>query len=564
MRYRFLAGIFLATLGAVIAQPLRTPDGQLWAGTTFQLRASASLSGRVVAISAPAQVSVGQVAQWTLRYESSPLLSTAGEDWFVVALTNRGNGVDTLSLKLPVEEGPDTTPWQRALFMQTEPGRTFSQATPVTDFSAPVAPGEVGRFFIRVRPPSDRNTDGIFLNFAATSLANPQVNHSAPMAAGNNTTIGTQISYTTSTGSPILVSPYLIEGRLWWIQQSGTIARVMSTPQPINQAGTFSNNVRSEARIFEFAPSKNNAIVSGRWFIVSQQGELGILFMNLLTGDARIFPHQINLPQEFRLNPQVPIVGLANTLYYVDQSGRVCMLDPISWIVSVVPPTSDSPVVALKPLRNGDLLTARANGRFDILRGSSPVWANLRLPNSNAQPVLGADYSQNGTYLFVCAPNALSAWNTQRRKWDWRWSPSTPLVSEPLYSPELDAVLVVDAEGVLHAFDSASGNPLPIYPQPVFEKVSLERAHLKIITRQDRGVPYVYVAGQANDGKACISLVTLFNPLNRFRFESPASADLGESLIHTGDGNNDFLFGWVYRGGAGDSERGAFYGFRLR
>ncbi len=382
MRYWFLAGTYLTALCAVYAQSFRTPDGQLWAGTTFQLRATASILGQTVAMSPPAQVTVGQIAQWQIGYESSPLLSASGEDWFVLFVTNSGNGVDSLRLNLLADEGPNTTPWQWALFEQTEPDRTFSQGSAISESCVPVMPGERRRMFLRARPPSDRNTDGAFLSLQGNSLLNSQVQVSAPMAAGLNAPIGTQISYNTSTGSPILVSPYLMEGRLWWIQRSFTIARVMSTPQPITQTGTFSNNVRSEARIFDFVPTWNNTIVAGRWFVVSEQGELGMFFLEHLGGDARIYPVRVPLPQEAPLNPNAPIVSSAGAVYYVDQSGRVCLLDPVSWQVQVLPPTSASPVISLKTLRDGSVVAIRSNGRFDIIQGATTILANLRIPNS--------------------------------------------------------------------------------------------------------------------------------------------------------------------------------------
>ncbi len=77
---------------------LRTPNGLLWAGTAFQLRAIATANNTLVAQSDAAQVRVGQVVRWQWRLESEHALSVPqGTDAvFRVRVVNDGNGWDNL------------------------------------------------------------------------------------------------------------------------------------------------------------------------------------------------------------------------------------------------------------------------------------------------------------------------------------------------------------------------------------------------------------------------------------------------------------------------------------
>jgi hypothetical protein len=75
-----LWGAVVATLGSaynadVSSGAPRTPNGTLWAGTAFQLRASATANNTLVAQSDAAQVRVGQVVRWQWQLESPNALS---------------------------------------------------------------------------------------------------------------------------------------------------------------------------------------------------------------------------------------------------------------------------------------------------------------------------------------------------------------------------------------------------------------------------------------------------------------------------------------------------------
>ncbi|GIV11898.1 MAG: hypothetical protein KatS3mg021_0180 [Fimbriimonadales bacterium] len=126
MRQWALAG-WLACATMLWAQQVpRTPSGELWAGTTLQLRAAVvNSSGSAVALSNPAEVRVRQVVRWRVEYESLPYGTTDRDAWFALLVQNRGNGYDTLLPKLNTLEAPDATPWQITLYEQLTPDQSF-------------------------------------------------------------------------------------------------------------------------------------------------------------------------------------------------------------------------------------------------------------------------------------------------------------------------------------------------------------------------------------------------------------------------------------------------------
>jgi hypothetical protein len=96
----------------------RTPNGMLWAGTTFQLRACATANNLLVAQSGVAQVQVGQVIRWQWRLESENALSVPqGTDAvFRVRVVNDGNGWDNLTFGLARYEIEQQQNWTIELF----------------------------------------------------------------------------------------------------------------------------------------------------------------------------------------------------------------------------------------------------------------------------------------------------------------------------------------------------------------------------------------------------------------------------------------------------------------
>ena len=166
MRYLYICGLLAGMIGAGVAQPARTPDGTLWAGTTFSLRATATTGNQIVRLSNESNVSVGAIIQWRVVQESVPAQTIPGsEGWFTLLLTNRSNTVDALNLRLKSYESGDVAPWSFAMYEQREDGSGFNNGNFLTEATWVFMPGETRRLFIRANPPGNRNTDGALLNW---------------------------------------------------------------------------------------------------------------------------------------------------------------------------------------------------------------------------------------------------------------------------------------------------------------------------------------------------------------------------------------------------------------
>jgi hypothetical protein len=144
MRVLLFGGLLAGICVKGVAQPLRTPDGMLWAGSTFSLRAVATTQdGRPLSVSNQATVTVGEVIRWRVAVESEPALTIpSSEGWFTLLIQNRGNAVDALNLRLKVNESADASPWSVALFEQREDGSGFNSGHLLTDATSPLMPGE--------------------------------------------------------------------------------------------------------------------------------------------------------------------------------------------------------------------------------------------------------------------------------------------------------------------------------------------------------------------------------------------------------------------------------------
>ncbi|MCX7993256.1 MAG: hypothetical protein N2651_06260, partial [Fimbriimonadales bacterium] len=150
----------------------RTPNGMLWAGTTFQLRASVSMNNQPVALSSEAQVRVGQVIRWQWQLESPTGQSVPqGTDaLFRVRVVNDGNGWDNLVFGLTQSEIENTNHWSVALFEDIARSGQISGSRQISDAGSLLPPGDDMLYFVRMRPPgSSIPTDGAWSSMAAST-----------------------------------------------------------------------------------------------------------------------------------------------------------------------------------------------------------------------------------------------------------------------------------------------------------------------------------------------------------------------------------------------------------
>ncbi len=563
---RVLAGIGLsASMGILFAQAMRTPDGMLWAGTTFTLRAMVtSASGTPLALSEAVQVRVGQIVRWQWEYESLPYLTAPSEGWFTLLARNKGNGADALRLKLSTSEGVDTSPWQTALYEQLIEDRLFRDASPIDGQTTPFMPSEVRRLFIRLRPPSDRNTDGIFLSLSAQSVLNNRALPPLEFVAGAETQIWQHTGASTWSNYPLVAAPQLLNGRLFWIATDGTTVRFFSTPQPLSTESTFQNNTRFEANLRGIAPAGGSAVIGNRWYLTSTSGLIAWFDWTQATNGANVNVRWLYFPRDMMANPDLPLISDGFRLYYALPTHHLGVYNPADETLNTLLLANPNPIVRLQELPGRLIFIGRENGVFDLVWWGMVMVTGVQLNGSGH--IVGAALDERRGNLIVARGNRIGCYSLFSGRWLWVTETDAPLVSVPATDAKTDAVYALTRDGWLYAFDLATGRGCLFYPQPLITEAPVVSASLRVVSRTDRKVPYLYIAAQLETVgtlQTRVFHITATNPFNRFYNTSVVDgAVLGEGLLLTGATPTDLLLVWCWRGGEGN--RGRFYGFRLR
>lgn len=564
MRYLAVCGLLAGILGAGVAQPARTPDGTLWAGTTFSLRATATIGDRTVHVSNEANVSVGAVIQWRVIQESSPAQTVSGsEGWFTLLLTNRSNAVDALNLRLKSFESDDATPWRFTMFEQREDGSGFSNGNLVTESTSVFMPGETRRLFVRAHPPGNRNTDGALLNWLGFSQRKPSLFFQREFAVGVETPQGAHTSAATPANHQIIGEPALIQGRLYWLTWDGMLLRLYRTPNPLSANTTFSNNVSLEARISMPAPTHSTVLIGDRWYLLTQSGRLLFFSLSQAQGGTTISAQVVNLPEGVSPNPNLPLIQVDDYLAFADMQNRIWLVHSISHTITQVPSFSAQPVTVLSPLQGNFFAVGRRDGRVDIYWDAVPVLQGLRVPNAANQPIRFI-----GLYdavMTVVAGNTLGAYRSDIAKWLWSYTLDSPAVAPPVCDLREGRCYVLTESGLLYGIELWRGALAPLYPQPLFSGVGVSRAALSCVARSDRRVSYLYLQAQRTDGSVRTLFITAANPLNRFVFPTTlTNTPIGTRWLFTETTSQGLAISWVSSGAGSDATRGAFYGFLLR
>jgi hypothetical protein len=253
---------------------LRTPNGMLWAGTTFQLRASATANSNLVAQSDAAQVRVGQVVRWQWRLESEHALSVPqGTDAvFRVRVVNDGNGWDNLTFGLARYEVERQQSWTVDLFENRAGDGQVSGSPSVNGAGSPIPPGGDMLYLVRMRPPSSSiPTDGASSQLLATPNGATQAQVLGEFMAGvvRSASVSARAgSYSSHTN---FVPATLYQGRLFWM---GTVpdtneTRVFFTSAPVNetQGSTLGNERIAYGRTLRnFRPMGFSVVLGDGWF----------------------------------------------------------------------------------------------------------------------------------------------------------------------------------------------------------------------------------------------------------------------------------------------------------
>jgi hypothetical protein len=565
MRVLLFGGLLAGICVKGVAQPLRTPDGMLWAGSTFSLRAVATTQdGRPLSVSNQATVTVGEVIRWRVAVESEPALTIpSSEGWFTLLIQNRGNAVDALNLRLKVNESADASPWSVALFEQREDGSGFNSGHLLTNATSPLMPGGTRRLYLRARPPGDRNTDGAWIHWLGVSQRAPSLAFVRKFVCGVEAARWAHTSTSTAPSHRIIGDPILIQGRLHWLTWDGMLLRLYRTPSPLSVNTTFSNNISLEARISMPEPTHQNVLIGDRWYLLTRTGQIMFFLLSRAHGGTTLAAQPINLPGGVVPAPNLPLVNCAGDLYFADTQNRLWRFNSATGTFNLLVAFSNHPITSLAVLDANFLAVGRADGQIDIYNGTVPVLVGFRVPGAGNQPVRFVGLYEE--LLTLAVGDTLAVYDTNTMKWLWVRTLDSAIIAPPVLDTQSrGACYALTEAGWLYGFTIPRGGILPLYPERLFD-TGVARAALSCVTRADREVPYLYLQAELSDGVVRTLLITAHNPLNRFF--SPANlvnTPIGSQWLFTGNTDQDLAIQWVSWGAGSNGTSGAFYAFRLR
>ncbi len=535
---------------------LRTPNGMLWANTTFILQARATY-GNVVSASGTATVRVGQVVRWQTAVLSQPGMSVAsGNALFTFSATNDGNGYDTLQFTPYQQELAESQSWQVRLYEdlsgrgQVSGSRLVSNAG-ASGFSSPLAPGQMALYLIEARPPSSSTpTDGVWMGVGygfSTPSSSPR--WIGEFVAGVSRTASVHSNAWSYTDFANLVSPVLYEGRLFWMgtNDSGQ-TRIFYTTNPIVGAGgSLSNNLSVYGRILNgFIPSGFSISVGDGWFLGRGSALVRVSLSQVLANNTASDPFQtVNLPngvqvrldlQPFVYNNRLYVVGSDNRLHVIRADG--------TWATQSARPSATVRNISCSPLLVGtSIYVGTQTGwilRFDLLSGGI---VQMRQVASNL-PIRSLQMTVDGRYLLaLIGNNRIVGLIPQTLSTYWQVTTPTNVVSPLCYNAESDTVLVFLNDGHLVALNAHTGSTRPHYPQRLWTGEPFQRATLAVVRQAERKASYVYLLAQQQVGsgtQARFMMVTLLNPYNRYEVSLQSGAQCLPSLLFTGNQSHSF------------------------
>jgi len=519
---------------------LRTPNGMLWAGTTFQLRASATANNTLVAQSDAAQVRVGQVVRWQWQLESANALSVpqGADAVFRVRVVNDGNGWDNLTFGLARYEVEGQQNWTVDLFENRAGDGQVSGSPSVNGAGSPIPPGGDMLYLVRMRPPgSFIPTDGASAQLAARFTGGQQAQVLGEFIAGvvRSASVPTRAgSYSSHTN---FVPATLYQGRLFWM---GTVpdtneTRVFFTSAPVNetQGSTLGNERIAYGRTLRnFCPMGFSVVLGDGWFTGLGNQLIRIDLPRVVANNTSSDPYTV-VAFPAGVQPRLDLAPLAanGRLYVAGSDRRLHAISPDGVRVGQS---------AFLPPQYGEFSTNLVQiGRVFYI-GTDQGWVvqfdaftgALRTARRvSMQPIHSLAPTLMGRGLLVRAgARELYALHPSQMSVQWRRAFTEDLVSPVVASSQSEVGAVVDKLGRLFVFHTRFGFNLPLYPQPIFGDQQLASASVAIVRRAGREVGYVYVLGQLareeTNPQALARVVTLENPLNRLEF--------GENTLHVG------------------------------
>lgn len=518
----------------------RTPNGLLWAGTAFQLRAIATANNTLVAQSDAAQVRVGQVVRWQWQLESANALSVPqGTDAvFRVRVVNDGNGWDNLTFGLARYEVEGQQNWTIDLFENRAGDGQVSGSPSVNGAGSPIPPGGDMLYLVRMRPPgSSIPTDGASSRLLATPNGAPQAQMLGEFMAGvvRSASVSARAgSYSSHTN---FVPATLYQGQLFWM---GTVpdtneTRIFFTSAAVNetQGSTLGNERLVYGRTLRnFRPMGFSVVLGDGWFTGLGNQLIRIDLPRVVANNTSSDPYTaVAFPSG--VQPRLDLAPLAanGRLYVAGSDRRLHAISPDGVRVgqsALLPPQYGE--FSTNLVQIGRVFYMGTNQgwvvQFDALTGALRTARRV-----STQAIHSLAPAFRGRALLVRAgARELHALNPNQMNTLWRRAFPEDLVSSVVASTQSEVGAVVDKLGRLFVFHTRFGFNMPLYPQPIFGDQQLASASVAIVRRAGREVGYVYVLGQLareeTNPQALARVVTLENPLNRLEF--------GESTLHVG------------------------------
>jgi outer membrane protein assembly factor BamB len=518
----------------------RTPNGMLWAGTTFQLRACATANNILVAQSGVAQVQVGQVIRWQWRLESESALSVPqGTDAvFRVHVVNDGNGWDNLTFGLARYEVEGQQNWTVDLFENRAGDGQVSGSPSVNGAGSLLPPGGDMLYLVRMRPPSSAiPTDGASARLLATPTGATQAQVLGEFIAGvvRSASVPTRAwSYGSHTN---FVPATLYQGRLFWM---GTVpdtneTRIFFTSAAVNetQGSTLGNERLVYGRTLRnFRPVGFSVVLGEGWFTGLGNQLIRIDLPRVVANDTSSDPYTV-VAFPAGVQPRLDLAPLVanGRLYVAGSDRRLHAISPDGVRVgqsALLPPQYGAFSTNLVQIGRVFYIGTDQGWvvQFDALTGALRTARRVTM-----QPIHSLAPAFMGRALLVRAgTRELYALQPSQLSVLWRRTLNEDLVSPVVASAQSEVGAVVDKQGRLFVFHTRFGFNIPLYPQPIFGDQQLASASVAIVRRAGRAVGYVYVLGQlareASNPQALFRIVTLENPLNRLEY--------GESTLHVG------------------------------
>jgi hypothetical protein len=517
----------------------RTPNGMLWAGTTFQLRACATANNILVAQSGVAQVQVGQVIRWQWRLESENALSVPqGTDAvFRVRVVNDGNGWDNLTFGLARYEVEGQQNWTVDLFENRAGDGQVSGSPSVNGAGSPIPPGGDMLYLVRMRPPSSAiPTDGASARLLATPTGATQAQVLGEFIAGvvRSASVPTRAgSYSSHTN---FVPATLYQGRLFWMGTDASdntiIFRTRDSVEATQGSGLGNERIAYGRTLRNFRPMGFSVVLGNGWFTGLGNQLIRIDLPRVVNNDTGSDPYTaVAFPSGVQPRLDLAPLIVNGRLYVAGSDRRLHAISPDGVRVGQSAPMPASyGAFSTNLVQIGRVFYIGTDQgwvvQFDALTGALRTARRVSM-----QPIHSLAPTLMGRGLLVRAGSReLYALHPSQMSVQWRRAFTEDLVSPVVASTQSEVGAVVDKQGRLFAFHTRFGFNLPLYPQTLFGDQQLSSASVAIVRRADRQVGYVYVLGQLareeTNPQALFRIVTLENPLNRLEF--------GESTLHVG------------------------------